>query len=191
MIPIDLENIFTEDDAVAKAKELFEKVDTKKEVVLVTRSGKPAVALVNVAHLEELSGRSLSPQSTPNENSAAPAPSSPLVPPAQPVVEPSPLQDMPDLPPVTPPSTTPPVTSAPAPGTLPIPAEPTGTSAPTPTAPSMPTSEGPAPLGSVMGGDASTGAGSAPSMGMGSEPKRVAEDLSDMPDDPTNSSPLA
>jgi hypothetical protein len=82
MLNVDLDNIITQDELASRADEILRKADEEKKIVVVTRGGRPAVAILKIEELEALSGRSVTPNlptgSTPSESgtpawSSAPA----------------------------------------------------------------------------------------------------------------------
>lgn len=111
MLHVDLDNILTNDELATKADEVLRKTDDEGKIVVVTRNGRPAVAILKLEQLEELSGRTVStntppaefPGVTPPENSAPAAPEvpheepAPSTPPA-PHTDNAPGSDLPDMP---------------------------------------------------------------------------------------------
>lgn len=108
MLHVELENILGEDDAVRKARELIDLVDTTKAIVVVTRQNRPAVALIDVEQLENLTGRTVTPvaplTSAPTEvvrapmSESVPVAAAPLVDPVMPNPAPEMAPALPELP---------------------------------------------------------------------------------------------
>jgi prevent-host-death family protein len=61
MLHVELENILSEDDAVRKARELIDRVDQTKQLVVITRQSKPAVVMIAIDQIEQLTGRAVTP----------------------------------------------------------------------------------------------------------------------------------
>jgi prevent-host-death family protein len=61
MIHVELTNIITNHEAIRRGAKLFEEVEHTKEVMVVTINNKPAVALIDIAQLEALTGKSVTP----------------------------------------------------------------------------------------------------------------------------------
>lgn len=104
MLHVDLDNIVTNDELVSKAEEVLRKADDEGKIVVVTRNGRPAVAILKLEQLEELSGRTVNttaqpvsaPAVTPMAPPAEPA-QVPAMPMAQPEVAPAPMSDSPSM----------------------------------------------------------------------------------------------
>jgi prevent-host-death family protein len=60
MLHVDLDNILTHDELASKAEEVLRKADEERQIVVITRNGRPAVAVLKLEQLEELSGREVS-----------------------------------------------------------------------------------------------------------------------------------
>lgn len=56
MIHADLDKILPEDDALEKISSIIEEVEQKQELFIITKSGRPAAAIINIDYLEELTG---------------------------------------------------------------------------------------------------------------------------------------
>ena len=61
MLHVEIENILSEEDAVAKARDLIDRVDVEKLLVVITRQNRPAVAMIDVPTLEALTGKTVTP----------------------------------------------------------------------------------------------------------------------------------
>lgn len=194
MLHVELENILPEEEAVTKIRELLELVDTQKQIVVVNRAGRAAVALIDIKQLEDLTGHSVgTPSSQPSMSVAPgaeavqpdlsfPAMSMPPMPAPEPMTPPAPAPiPMPGTP--VPPITPPEIMDMPdiaAPSTMSV------TDAPMPSAPA------PAPAPATPPPDLSAPVSpAAPVTPAPIAPPRIAEDLPEMPEDPTNSSPLS
>lgn len=59
MLNVELNNIVTNDELAQKADDVLRRVDEQGQIVVVTRNGRPAVALIKIEQLEELSGRTV------------------------------------------------------------------------------------------------------------------------------------
>lgn len=57
MIHVELEDIVTHDEFVNRAAALAQAADEEGRVIVVTRNGRAAVALVSLPQLEEISGK--------------------------------------------------------------------------------------------------------------------------------------
>lgn len=104
MLHVDLDNILTHDELAHKAEEVLRKADDEGKIVVITRNGRPAVAVLKLEQLEELSGRTVStnqqPVEIPGVETGAPHPSSAPAEPS-PVAEmpaDAPRSDLPDMP---------------------------------------------------------------------------------------------
>lgn len=166
MLQVDLQNILTEEDALQKIQDIFTHVENEKETYVVTKDGKPVLAIVDVATLERIPDDALTP--APVAASVAP----PISEPAMPEFGLPPL-DVPE-----PPVDTPPIIP-----TLP-PAEPAAEISADP----APTGFSPLPPLETPVAEAPV-APAAPVTPVA--PQNNEDDLPDMPEDPTNSSPLA
>lgn len=62
MIHADLDKILPEADALEKITSIIEEVETNQELFIITKSGRPAVAVINIDYLEELTGSQISTQ---------------------------------------------------------------------------------------------------------------------------------
>jgi hypothetical protein len=83
MLHVDLDNILTQDELSHRADEVLKKADEEDKILVVTRGGRPAVAILKLEQLEKLSGREVAPASPPTEVAApSEAPAAPAVPPA-------------------------------------------------------------------------------------------------------------
>lgn len=60
MLHVDLDNILTNDELASRADEVLKKADEDRQIIVITRNGRPAVALLKLEQLEELSGREVS-----------------------------------------------------------------------------------------------------------------------------------
>ncbi len=105
MIHVELDHIYSEDDAVRQIREIIDSVDRSKEPVVITRSNKPRVVVIDIEHIEELTGKKVTPVTpmapvmVPSPNAEPlPTPAEPMVAMASatPVVEPA--SSLPDLP---------------------------------------------------------------------------------------------
>lgn len=115
MLHVDLDNILTHDELAPKAEEVLRKVDEENKIMVITRNGRPAVAMLKLEELENLSGRTVVPAMPVTEHpatsgisaspdlavsqAASPTPdmqSAPPMPQVQPAPNPSGLPDMPD-----------------------------------------------------------------------------------------------
>jgi prevent-host-death family protein len=67
MLHVDLDNILTHDELASKAEEVLRKSDEEGKIVVITRNGRPAVAVLKLEQLEELSGRTVSTNTPPHE----------------------------------------------------------------------------------------------------------------------------
>lgn len=56
MIHADLDKILPEDDALEKITSIIEEVEENQELFIITKSGRPAAAIINIDYLEELTG---------------------------------------------------------------------------------------------------------------------------------------
>jgi|GEM_PF-3519164 len=117
MLHVELENILGEDDAVRRARELIDLVDKTKQLVVVTRQNRPAVAMIDIDQLEKLTGRTVTPVAPlPSSHPAAEEPFA-----TTPAAMPAPmLNELPDLP--LPPLENPPFSTPPTPLEAPAPA---------------------------------------------------------------------
>jgi prevent-host-death family protein len=89
MLHVDLDNILTHDELATKAEEVLRKADDEKKIVVITRNGRPAVAVLQLEMLEELSGKTVSSVQPPVVVPPLEPPmSTPPAPPAEPVVTP-------------------------------------------------------------------------------------------------------
>jgi prevent-host-death family protein len=101
MLHVDLDNILTHDELGSKVEEVLRKADDEGKILVVTRNGRPAVAILKLEELEKLSGHAVSPNTpattvdAPSMDShmgmephvdAAPTPSTP---PVQPLMHPA------------------------------------------------------------------------------------------------------
>jgi hypothetical protein len=95
MLQVEINNILSEDEAVARITEIFEKVAVDDESFIITRNDRPMIGIVNI---EQLEGEGISQPAT---QTAAPTMDSPEYTPAQPIPsipeEPE-LPDFPDIP---------------------------------------------------------------------------------------------
>lgn len=62
MIHADLDKILPEADALEKITSIIEEVETNQELFIITKSGRPACAIINIDYLEELTGSQVSTQ---------------------------------------------------------------------------------------------------------------------------------
>lgn len=60
MIHADLDKILPEDDALEKISSIIEEVEANQELFIITKSGRPAAAIINIDYLEELTGNPVS-----------------------------------------------------------------------------------------------------------------------------------
>lgn len=67
MIHADLDKILPEDDALEKITSIIEEVEEKQELFIITKSGRPAAAIINIDYLEELTGNPVPQKSEINE----------------------------------------------------------------------------------------------------------------------------
>lgn len=204
MIHVELDRIYSEDDAVRQIRDIIDSVDRSKEPVVVTRSNKPRVVIIDIEHIEELTGKKVTPI-TPMAQVMAPAPDAePLPTPAEPMVampepasslagslSPAPVapsvaaaaSDLPDIPAGAAPESTAPTLNLPTMNTLTMPS---GDGDEQPTAPAAPPMANP----SAISTDAQT-ITTTPNLVKEIEKPVVNEIIQEGPDDPTNSSPLA
>lgn len=56
MIHADLDKILPEDDALERITSIIEEVEENQELFIITKSGRPAAAIINIDYLEELTG---------------------------------------------------------------------------------------------------------------------------------------
>jgi len=54
MLHVALEHILTEEDAMSKINSIIEEVENQNETYVITKNGRPAVAIVNVTKLDEV-----------------------------------------------------------------------------------------------------------------------------------------
>ncbi len=88
MLHVELDNILTHDELASKAEEVLRKADENNQILVITRNGRPAVAVLKLEQLEELSGRQVSTNQPPvelphmNANAVAtpPPPAAPMPP---------------------------------------------------------------------------------------------------------------
>lgn len=57
MIHADLDKILPEPDALEQITQIFHEVENYKELYVITKGGRPALAVINVDYLEELTGK--------------------------------------------------------------------------------------------------------------------------------------
>ncbi len=57
MLHVELDNIFTEEDALTHIKDIFEHVETTKELYVITKGGRPVLAIIDIDRLEADQGR--------------------------------------------------------------------------------------------------------------------------------------
>lgn len=50
---VDLENILTEEDAMGKMQDIFHQVENNGETFVITKDGRPAVAIIDIAKLNQ------------------------------------------------------------------------------------------------------------------------------------------
>ncbi|HSI20488.1 MAG TPA: type II toxin-antitoxin system prevent-host-death family antitoxin [Verrucomicrobiae bacterium] len=124
MLHVDLDNILTHDELGSKAEEILRKADEEGKILVVTRNGRPAVAILKIEQLEELSGKTVSP-ATPTPNLAGfgadadAAPAAPLVNTPNPAMQGVPGQSQPQPAPEMPAPMAPPSMGTPNPDGLP------------------------------------------------------------------------
>lgn len=53
MLQVDLDNILPEEDALKRITEIFDHVEQHKEVYVITKGGRPVLAIVDIDHLEK------------------------------------------------------------------------------------------------------------------------------------------
>ena len=101
MLHVELDNILTEEEATSQITSLLQRADEEKSLFVVTRNGKPSVAILKLEQLEDLSGHTTHTDEAPllekaptEPMSAAPTPAAPA--PAPIVVDTAP--DMPEMP---------------------------------------------------------------------------------------------
>lgn len=56
---IDLHNILTEEDALQKIGDIFEEVETKKEPYVITKGGRPVLAIIDVELFSKIDDNAL------------------------------------------------------------------------------------------------------------------------------------
>jgi PHD/YefM family antitoxin component YafN of YafNO toxin-antitoxin module len=105
MLHVDLDNILTNDELASRVDAVLQEADEQNAIFVVTRNGRPAVAILKLEELEKLSGREVSAQ-TPattlpgSEHGTAATESAPAPMPEQQQSAPAPdqsgLPDMPD-----------------------------------------------------------------------------------------------
>jgi hypothetical protein len=57
MLHVELENILTEDELAGKLATVLARADAEKQIYVITRGGKPSLAIIDLPQLENLSGR--------------------------------------------------------------------------------------------------------------------------------------
>lgn len=57
MIHADLDKILPEEDALEQITTIFNEVEKLRELYVITKSGRPAAAIINIDYLEELTGQ--------------------------------------------------------------------------------------------------------------------------------------
>ncbi len=104
MLHVELDNILTEDQITTQIHDVLQRADENKELFVVTRAGHPAVAVLNLQMLEDLSGRTVHSEGVPltpaKEDVVA---ENPIVEPvaetpATPIEETAPQPSLPDMP---------------------------------------------------------------------------------------------
>lgn len=71
MIHADLDKILPEEDALEQITTIFNEVEKLRELYIITKNGRPAVAVINIDYLEELTGQEVK-QSTADDVSKEP-----------------------------------------------------------------------------------------------------------------------
>jgi hypothetical protein len=61
MLHVDLDNILTHDELASRVDAVLKEADEENAIFVITRNGRPAVAILKLEELEQLSGRSVSP----------------------------------------------------------------------------------------------------------------------------------
>ena len=104
MLQVDLDNILPEEDALQRITDIFQHVEEKKEVYVITKGGRPVLAIVDIEHLEkDMDGMTVQ-----NSSSEPEAPIAPAEPPAPapytpiPVPVAEPLASIPETPGIEP-----------------------------------------------------------------------------------------
>lgn len=65
MLQVELDHILPESDAYSRIREIIENVEQEKEVYVVTKEGRPVVAIVNVDLLDSVQDIAATPQTAP------------------------------------------------------------------------------------------------------------------------------
>lgn len=107
MLHVDLDKILTEEDAVGKITDIFNRVENEKETYIITKNGRPAVAIISIDQLEQQQGSVTMEENKPESENPAPASTpttapTPNLAPAVSLPPPPPPMDLPsmDLPPL-------------------------------------------------------------------------------------------
>lgn len=77
MLQVELDNILTEEDALGKIQDIFHKVEDENQTYIITKSGRPAVAIISVEKLEQHEGKLIMPPADTPSPIPAQAPSEP------------------------------------------------------------------------------------------------------------------
>ena len=91
MLHVDLDHILTQETALSHIQDIFSQVESSGEIYLVTAQGKPAIALMNIEQLEQLTGK----LNTPTTETMQPAIEMPMSTPVQPEPELTPAPEQP------------------------------------------------------------------------------------------------
>lgn len=106
MLHVDLDKILTEEDAVGKITDIFNRVENEKETYIITKDGRPAVAIISIDQLEQQQGGVTMEENKPENPAPTEAPPTPVQVPnpaqATSLPPPPPPMDLPsmDLPPL-------------------------------------------------------------------------------------------
>jgi prevent-host-death family protein len=101
MIHVEIENIYAEEDAIRQIREIFDRVDRDGEVVVVTRNNHPRIVVIDLEHVESMTGRSVTPVAPLIPSVEASPASDPLPLPAEPLTQ-DPKLDAQSMPPSAP-----------------------------------------------------------------------------------------
>lgn len=98
MLHVELDSILTEEDALGQIKHIFERVENEQVTYVITRNGRPALAIVDITTLEQGTAVAVAPAPQPQEEPFVPLAAEEPLPPSQPSVFPNPAPISPVIP---------------------------------------------------------------------------------------------